>query len=1256
MLNIISGSLGYQASRDLTERAPEGTLQGSLLPEILQAISVDLDRRVHTTSSTFSDVEQIRKVPSPLPSTLIIFDVTTTMPKALPPKSRQQRCKCPPCIRKGGKNGCLVDASTKRSHENRMVNADTANDVERAFSSGSSVAQRPFSFPPSIPHLDAIKPASTSSHPDLSERTPSSCNGRTDRADSVSLEADAEADGVPPSAAAASGSVQFAGHGAATHGAIAVTSKEMETETEMEMEMEMGMDAEMDAGIDLEGSNNDPWLYNYRSTPPSPPRSPSPLAEENGFQSPTLSEDPDLEVPSRAISEAPLDENPREGEANGPQIEPTQSRRNRDVTFRFSPRDPPPPALETLASCDPHPFWQIILLMVACLNLRFHLPHRACSLILQVLKVVFISLGLFKQGHKPATTLNTTFAHLGLRDEPFDIFPMCTDCHRIFPADTSPETNCSHCEIPLFQPIRVLESNFDGVLEHDTGVSSDPKLKCPIRALSSQLAEFVNAHGNEDACDAWRSKLPTPGVLADITDGEKWKTIAGPDGKPFFDNDPHRESKDELCLAVTLGFDGFGGERGRGGPSYSSGVLSHCVANLPVHLNNLTNPNQSQVFLGFGTIRPGHSFDGHLEVNSVSWGKRWQWPSGIQSNRAVGDLIFKHHLVIKGATHASMAYNVSHGNNFNKFPLKNNLELSHSNINTKYLLENGKKWKSIYEAEVGLRYWLLVSARKNDLGVYCYALPLSKRPVNALVVDENRPSLLLVRVRYVVSTRCKAGLTPSVLGGMLEARACSTRTDANSRRGARRTLPLVLTSSPPPPAQERRSPALKTSRRRVNGIAAAYAFAQRSKVWEVDEHEREPSTTATLYRGPHPHHPLPSLPPSRSPARARSKYTVDVIGAILVWTRVVHSARGRSIRPVDAAAVVLERDAHAERTARRNRSGLQTKRKEIDKARTHTKDGTLNAAKIFLVRSRAINVAPLFETQKQGGAWTAEREARGCENGSEGQSASSTTTKAVRNVVRKGGSFVRNSRGDERRTGRMYDDEGVWRKGKGRTSATRCRVRKKDNTPDCSTGSLLPLAREEREGPILLTGANQHFFAPLGNGPYFRSLHIPQEQMHILDWWEGWRVKVEVGSTKIAFDVTCTPAQHFTGRGIFDQFKTLWASWTDQGVSSTALESSGPVNSVNFEVKATCCSTELALRELVLAVPAKTVPPIEHHPRLPAEHEGRDTSSISSAWTQRFRWDSCQEYETLKSNKQRAHTDNASSNTVPVGSASASES
>jgi N-acyl-phosphatidylethanolamine-hydrolysing phospholipase D len=60
-----------------------------------------------------------------------------------------------------------------------------------------------------------------------------------------------------------------------------------------------------------------------------------------------------------------------------------------------------------------------------------------------------------------------------------------------------------------------------------------------------------------------------------------------------------------------------------------------------------------------------------------------------------------------------------------------------------------------------------------------------------------------------------------------------------------------------------------------------------------------------------------------------------------------------------------------------------------------------------------------------------------------------------------------------------------------------------------------------------------------------------------MDWWESKHVEVDIpaatsdGPTQTAaFDVTCTPCQHFTGRGIFDRFKSLWASWVVEEAAS----------------------------------------------------------------------------------------------------------
>lgn len=73
--------------------------------------------------------------------------------------------------------------------------------------------------------------------------------------------------------------------------------------------------------------------------------------------------------------------------------------------------------------------------------------------------------------------------------------------------------------------------------------------------------------------------------------------------------------------------------------------------------------------------------------------------------------------------------------------------------------------------------------------------------------------------------------------------------------------------------------------------------------------------------------------------------------------------------------------------------------------------------------------------------------------------------------------------------------------------------------------------------------------------------------MHIMDWWDSKRVEVSVAgkhNQPSAVDITCTPGQHFTGRSIFDNFKTLWASWTIEEAVQDATPSSRPPVKVFF--------------------------------------------------------------------------------------------
>ena len=61
------------------------------------------------------------------------------------------------------------------------------------------------------------------------------------------------------------------------------------------------------------------------------------------------------------------------------------------------------------------------------------------------------------------------------------------------------------------------------------------------------------------------------------------------------------------------------------------------------------------------------------------------------------------------------------------------------------------------------------------------------------------------------------------------------------------------------------------------------------------------------------------------------------------------------------------------------------------------------------------------------------------------------------------------------------------------------------------------------------------FYVPLGLGNHLESWGVEKSKIHELAWWD----EIKVGDIQLA----CTPARHFSGRGLFDRESTLWCSW-----------------------------------------------------------------------------------------------------------------
>lgn len=65
------------------------------------------------------------------------------------------------------------------------------------------------------------------------------------------------------------------------------------------------------------------------------------------------------------------------------------------------------------------------------------------------------------------------------------------------------------------------------------------------------------------------------------------------------------------------------------------------------------------------------------------------------------------------------------------------------------------------------------------------------------------------------------------------------------------------------------------------------------------------------------------------------------------------------------------------------------------------------------------------------------------------------------------------------------------------------------------------------------------FYVPLGVGAHLRRWGVDEALIHEHDWWQASRMA--------GLQLVCTPSRHFSGRGLTDRNRTLWASWSILG-------------------------------------------------------------------------------------------------------------
>jgi len=83
-----------------------------------------------------------------------------------------------------------------------------------------------------------------------------------------------------------------------------------------------------------------------------------------------------------------------------------------------------------------------------------------------------------------------------------------------------------------------------------------------------------------------------------------------------------------------------------------------------------------------------------------------------------------------------------------------------------------------------------------------------------------------------------------------------------------------------------------------------------------------------------------------------------------------------------------------------------------------------------------------------------------------------------------------------------------------------------------------------------------HFLVALENAPRIHGFGIGKDAVPEIDWRE--QALVDAAAVR-SVTMTCTPSQHFSGRGILDHGSTLWCSWVMETIHPAPIPvSDGP--------------------------------------------------------------------------------------------------
>jgi hypothetical protein len=205
---------------------------------------------------------------------------------------------------------------------------------------------------------------------------------------------------------------------------------------------------------------------------------------------------------------------------------------------------------QRLQNAHDHPCIQLLLAVLAYVNVRYGVSHRACDFLLRCLRIIFVMAGIITATSDFPIKLQTVQQRLQLTDR-FKNLLTCPECKRIHPDGSTYESQCacSACGAPLWDVPMI--PRYTTMLGRRPPPPI-PKLTTPYRPLKDALCDmFTSCPELIDLCMNWQDVPSQDGVYARVMDGRIWREIRRVDGSLFFD----RNKRDSLRVGIFMNMD-----------------------------------------------------------------------------------------------------------------------------------------------------------------------------------------------------------------------------------------------------------------------------------------------------------------------------------------------------------------------------------------------------------------------------------------------------------------------------------------------------------------------------------------------------------------------------------------------------------------------------------------------------------------------------------------------------------------------------